>query len=342
MKYSEYSVVIVGSGAAGLYAALKLSQQINLPDGILLVTKSCLGESNSMYAQGGIVGVVHQNIEDSVALHVDDTLKAGAGLCDRKVVEYISEASDEVINDLIDLGVPFDKNNKGELNFTLEAAHSVRRILHSGGDATGRGITTALCNKVISDENIAKLKPDYMAEEQFKDMIVTCTGYVALANVIQLKGNVGEFLNIIYTSLSFIPKSYDLILQLQELIAGREVIISQDMIGNDKFSAIVYHILNAFVNSKDTPEQFAEDVYQAKLAARKNNLAQIEIFCDLLIGYTYVNLESYKKAASIIYKIIKSVKNQGMYLLQHLGWYFLSEMNLRQKKFDVAYGMLNN
>ena len=164
MKYSEYSVVIVGSGAAGLYAALKLSQQINLPDGILLVTKSCLGESNSMYAQGGIVGVVHQNIEDSVALHVDDTLKAGAGLCDRKVVEYISEASDEVINDLIDLGVPFDKNNKGELNFTLEAAHSVRRILHSGGDATGRGITTALCNKVISDENITVMENSIAVE----------------------------------------------------------------------------------------------------------------------------------------------------------------------------------
>ena len=66
MKYSENSVVIIGSGAAGLYAALKISQQIELPDGLLLVTKSSLGESNSKYAQGGIVGVLHQNKEDSI------------------------------------------------------------------------------------------------------------------------------------------------------------------------------------------------------------------------------------------------------------------------------------
>ena len=80
MKHSEYSVVVVGSGAAGLYAALKISKQISLPDGILLITKSSLGESNSRYAQGGIVGVVHQNKGDSTQLHIADTLKAGAGL----------------------------------------------------------------------------------------------------------------------------------------------------------------------------------------------------------------------------------------------------------------------
>ena len=80
MKHSEYSAVIVGSGAAGLYAALKISQQISLPDGILLITKQTLEESNSKYAQGGIVGVIHQNPIDNVDSHVADTLKAGAGL----------------------------------------------------------------------------------------------------------------------------------------------------------------------------------------------------------------------------------------------------------------------
>ena len=164
MKYSEYSVVIVGSGAAGLYSALKISEQINLPDGILLVTKSNLGESNSKYAQGGIVGVVHQNPDDNVKMHVEDTLKAGAGLSERSTVEYISQASDEVINDLIKTGVKFDKNENGELTFTLEAAHSIRRILHSGGDATGRCITEALRDAVLKGDNITVIENSMAVE----------------------------------------------------------------------------------------------------------------------------------------------------------------------------------
>ena len=154
MKRSEYSAVIIGSGVAGLYAALKLSHQMNLPDGILIITKSVLGEGNSRYAQGGIVGVLHQNKGDNIDLHVSDTLKAGAGLSDEKVTRYISEISNDVINDLIDFGVDFDRNNKGDLNFTLEAAHSFRRILHVGGDATGKGIVEALIKRVREDSNI--------------------------------------------------------------------------------------------------------------------------------------------------------------------------------------------
>ena len=177
MKYSEYSAVIVGSGSAGLYTALKLSQQINLPDGILLITKSFLGESNSMYAQGGIVGVIHQNPADSVRLHVEDTLKAGAGLCDKAAVEYISGASDEVINDLIDCGVKFDTNENGNLNFTLEAAHSIKRILHTGGDATGKGITTALRNDVLRDGNITIME-NSMAVELLINADNVCKGVI--------------------------------------------------------------------------------------------------------------------------------------------------------------------
>lgn len=192
MKYSEYSVVVVGSGAAGLYAALKISQQINLPDGVLLVTKSYLGNSNSLYAQGGIVGVLHQNPEDCVEKHVSDTLVAGAGLSDVKSVEYISEASDEVINDLIENGVEFDKDSDGNLTFTLEAAHSIRRILHAGGDATGRKITESLCQKVREDENIV-VTENAIAVELLVDSDQECKGII-LYNALT-----GEH-EIVYTS----------------------------------------------------------------------------------------------------------------------------------------------
>ena len=154
MKYSKYSTIIVGSGIAGLYAALKIDQQVNLPDGLLLITKSKLGESNSRYAQGGMVGVMKENKADSTASHISDTIKAGAGLSEFNTVKYISEHSDAVIKDLLKFGVEFDRDENNNLCFTKEAAHSVRRILHSGGDATGKMIEKALCRKVQENENI--------------------------------------------------------------------------------------------------------------------------------------------------------------------------------------------
>ena len=192
MKYSEYSVVVIGSGAAGLYSALKISQQIELPDGILLLTKSNLGESNSMYAQGGIVGVLHQNPADTVESHVNDTLNAGAGLNDVSAVEYISQASDEVVNDLMDCGVNFDKDSNGNLTFTLEAAHSMRRILHAGGDATGKGITEALCRRVNEDENIT-VAQNSIAVEALVDSDQECKGVIVYNEL------TGEH-EIVYTS----------------------------------------------------------------------------------------------------------------------------------------------
>ena len=119
MKYSKYSAVIVGSGISGLFCALKIAQQINLPDVLLVITKSNFGESNSRYAQGGIVGVMHDNPEDSVELHIKDTLKAGAGLSEYETIKFISENSDEVINDLIDFGVQFDRDENGKITYTL-------------------------------------------------------------------------------------------------------------------------------------------------------------------------------------------------------------------------------
>ena len=181
MKYSNYSAVVVGSGLSGLFCALKLSQQMNLPDGILIVTKSLFGDSNSKFAQGGIVGVMKGNEKDSPELHIKDTLNAGAGLSDPDIVRFISENSDEVINELIDLGVEFDRDSDGKLTYTLEGAHSVNRILHAGGDATGYVITTKLCELVKQNSNIDILE-DTIVVELLIDSDNECKGLIIFNN----------------------------------------------------------------------------------------------------------------------------------------------------------------
>lgn len=152
MKFTRKPYVIIGSGIAGLYTAIKLSEKTDRE--IVLITKSDLRESNSRYAQGGIAGVLPENTGDSIELHVQDTIKAGAGLTDSEIAQFISERSAGSIRDLIGYGVEFDRQDNQEIELTLEGAHSVNRILHAGGDATGRSIELALSNRVENNPGI--------------------------------------------------------------------------------------------------------------------------------------------------------------------------------------------
>jgi len=126
-----YDVVIIGAGVAGLYTAMNLPKDKK----VLSINKNHPWECNTFYAQGGVVTAVDDADEIS---HIKDTLEAGAGLCNETAVRVLSEHSREVVGDLIARGFEFDKNEKGELLYTKEAAHSASRILHAGGDATGR------------------------------------------------------------------------------------------------------------------------------------------------------------------------------------------------------------
>jgi len=138
-------VVVVGSGIAGLIAALEISRKHQ----VMLVTKAELVESNTRYAQGGIAAAMAD--DDTVAEHVADTLIAGAGLNCKAAVEVLCAEGPERIRDLIRLGVAFDKKN-GELARGMEAAHSHARVLHAGGDATGYAIESALVRAVREAE----------------------------------------------------------------------------------------------------------------------------------------------------------------------------------------------
>jgi L-aspartate oxidase len=130
-------IVIVGSGIAGLTAALRASGRHR----VTLVTKGPLLDGCTRYAQGGIAAALFP--DDSVEAHVADTLRAGAGLCDPAAVETLCSEGPARVRELLELGVPFDREH-GALARGHEAAHSVRRVLHAGGDATGLAIHTSL------------------------------------------------------------------------------------------------------------------------------------------------------------------------------------------------------
>lgn len=158
----NYSAVIVGSGISGLYAALKISENPNC-ENILLITKSSMDDTNSRFAQGGIVAVLPENEKDSVDLHVEDTLKAGKGLVDYDVVKEVSTLSAEVIADLVKYGISFDKAPGNNFAMTLEAAHSVNRILHAGGDGTGIVMESVLLVQVLKNPKITMIENTFIS-----------------------------------------------------------------------------------------------------------------------------------------------------------------------------------
>ncbi|MFC0216105.1 L-aspartate oxidase [Paenibacillus chartarius] len=150
-------VIVIGAGIAGLFTAIKASETKR----VLMITKKSLLDSNTRYAQGGIAAVISD--EDSPEYHRNDTLIAGAGLCDEAAVNVLVHEGPEGVHDLIRMGTVFDEEN-GELALTKEGAHSHRRILHAQGDATGAEIVRSLSERTKSDPNIELWDDHYVID----------------------------------------------------------------------------------------------------------------------------------------------------------------------------------
>ncbi|MEG4353528.1 L-aspartate oxidase [Microcoleus sp. LAD1_D3] len=149
----KFDVLVIGAGAAGLYTALCLPEHLQVG----LINKNTLPVSASDWAQGGIAAAIAP--EDSAALHVQDTLAAGAGLCDLDAVKFLVEEAGACIDSLVKMGVAFDRTGP-DLALTLEAAHSRRRVLHAA-DTTGKAVISTLTAKVLSRKNIQLVSPAF-------------------------------------------------------------------------------------------------------------------------------------------------------------------------------------
>lgn len=164
-------VLIAGAGIAGLRAALEFPPDV----GVLVFTKDRLAESNSSYAQGGLAGVLDP--EDQFENHVEDTLRAGAGLCDPSTVEMVVRAAPGELAQLVEWGTQFDEESGGRLALTLEGGHSHRRIVHALGDATGQEVMRALIARARAAANLQMWENTFLLDLITEDG--RCVGMLA-------------------------------------------------------------------------------------------------------------------------------------------------------------------
>ncbi|MGB3005416.1 MAG: L-aspartate oxidase [Chitinophagaceae bacterium] len=153
MRQTDF--LVIGSGIAGLTYALKVAQQFPEKQ-VLMMTKATSDETNTKYAQGGIA-VVNDPVNDSFEKHIEDTLIAGDGLCNEKVVEVVVKEGPKRVQEIIDWGANFDKEEDGEFKRGKEGGHSEFRILHHK-DVTGKEMERALIDAVSKQKNIEFIK----------------------------------------------------------------------------------------------------------------------------------------------------------------------------------------
>ncbi len=190
----ETDVVVVGCGMAGLYTALNIDESLRC----LLVTKEDVLQSNSWLAQGGIAAAISR--DDTPTIHFDDTLAAGAGLCDEAAVSVLVDEGPAAIADLVSRQVPFDLDEAGELEITREGGHTRNRIVHAGGDATGRETVKVLAAIARTHPNIRILQRTFLVDitthEGTTDgvLLYRDDGFlqVAAAAVVLCSGGIGQ------------------------------------------------------------------------------------------------------------------------------------------------------
>ena len=164
LEQIKTDVLVIGSGLAGLYAALHIRSDLSCT---IISKADKIEKSNSWLAQGGIAAVIDPS--DNIDSHIADTVEAGAGLCNEDAVRVLVSEGPENIRTLIEMDVPFDTNPEGELQIGREGGHSCRRIVHCGGDATGRETTKRLGQLALERENIKLMLGTYLIDLLVED-----------------------------------------------------------------------------------------------------------------------------------------------------------------------------
>lgn len=315
MEANQFDFVIVGTGLAGLYAALHASQFGR----VAVLTKTTLTLSSSYWAQGGIAAAIDPN--DSPQLHFEDTIKAGRNLCNEAAVEIMVKEGKSRVEELISMGMPFDKDN-GKIALGLEGGHSMRRVLHSGGDATGEELVKFVHRFVKKNKNIRILENHYVyrliirEEECFgvhaydiknqeprvirgnSTIIASGGGSAVYSRSTNPHTSIGEGIPLAFNAgaqiesmefLQFHPTSF-------YSVTGETFLISEAVRGEGAY--LIDQSGKRFLEEQNTTELSPRDVVSEAIIKEMEKSRTQKVFLDL----RHLNSEKIKKRFSNIYR----------------------------------------
>lgn len=198
--------------------------------------------------------------------------------------------------------------------------------------------------KYLTFASLEEIKPKTISSKQFSDLITDAAGYVIFAKILQLKQDTYKFCELIEQVIPNLPDSYKFFAELDNLIHQKPVNIPKNYTPkeHEKFDKTLYYILNAFSNCKNDPSEFAGQIYHAKLGAKANNLNQVELFCDLMIGHSYYKLDKINKATTIYNSVLETAQNNGLKNISYLAAYYTAELAMRNSDINTAFGIITN
>ena len=314
METNQFDFVIVGAGLAGLYAALHASQS----GSVAVLTKTAMTVSSSYWAQGGIAAAI--NPSDSPQLHFEDTIKAGRNLCNKAAVEILVTEGKSRVEELISMGMAFDKDN-GKIALGLEGGHSMRRVLHSGGDATGEDLVKFVHRFVKKNKNIQILENHYIYRLIINDgecfgvhaydiknqksrmiqgdstIIASGGGSAAYARSTNPHTSIGEGISLAYNAgaqiesmefLQFHPTSF-------YSDTGKTFLISEAVRGEGAY--LIDRSGKRFLEGQNTTELSPRDVVSEAIIKEMERSGTQNVFLDL----RHLNSKEIKKRFSNIY-----------------------------------------
>ena len=198
--------------------------------------------------------------------------------------------------------------------------------------------------KYLATTTIEEIKPKTISSKQFSDLITDTVGYIILAKIFQLKSDISNFCELAEKIIPNLPESYKFFAELDNLIHGKIVNLPKPELvpENEKFAKTLFYIIDAFDKSINNADEFASQIYHAKLGAKANNLNQEELFCDLMIGHSYFKLDKFTKASTIYNSVLETAQNNGLKNIYYLAAYFTAELAIKNNDVNSAFGIITN